>query len=216
MKATSAFDDFIPRISTIYDALGSCHSDLIPRRRCPGCQIGAESLFQELMRSWEWFLVEVLTDLIFGCHTSHITHPQSISRSIFPNRAAAHNELLRSRYEAGTGRVRLYPQPRAYILLHRPDMVIAVSEYWVPQNPISIEVQNNQSDILDLLTIRHGLSHGTSHAQNEMRSTLLRLDPANYYQTVGEFLLSRRTMTAPIWIDEFIDKVCRIAHRISP
>ncbi|MBM4601560.1 hypothetical protein GS496_06065 [Rhodococcus hoagii] len=95
-------------------------------------------------------------------------------------------------------------------------MVIAVAEHWVPQNPISSEFRASQVDIAEILKIRHGLSHGTAHAQTEMRAVLIRLDPGNIYSSAGEFLLSRRTMTAPIWLEAFIDSLCRIALRISP
>lgn len=216
MRATSALADFIPRVTSTYSALGGCHVDSKAKRHCTGCQIGAESVFQELMRSWEWFLVEIIVDLMLGHHTAHRTTPYAISRSRYANRTAAQNDLLRSNYSAGTGRVTLSQNPRSYLLLHSPSMVIAVAEHWLSQNPISDEVRNRQSDISDLLTIRHGLAHGTAHAQNEMRAAMLRLDPANHYTSVGEFLLSRSTVTNPLWIDEFIQKICGVVSRISP
>lgn len=216
MRATSAFHDFIPKISLRFEDLGTCHSARTPHRQCPGCRIGAEAIFQDLMRSWEWFLIELLTDLILGHHTAHVTHPQRVSTSRYPNRTAAHNALLRTKYIQQTGRVSLYPQPRSFLLLHNPSMITAVADYWIPDNPISIEILNSQADLSDLIVIRHGLSHGTLHAQNEMRAVMLRLDPLNHYGTVGEFLLSRPSLSSPKWLDHFIDTICRIVSRISP
>lgn len=192
---------------------GTCHPGTAAVRSCTGCRIGAEAAYQSIMREWEWFITETLVDLIAGYRTGHrnSTRPAAVR-----SRTVAESEFLRTRYDPRADTVSLKNYPGNFVLLHQPRMVITVSEYWVPQNPISTEYRNSQADISDALTLRHGLSHGTSHAQREMRSLLIRLDPGNVYTSVGEFLLARQTMSSDTWLERIGSRLYDSAVRISP
>lgn len=215
--ATSAAQDLLPRIEAAVNALGSCHNPTSPSRTCVGCQVSVESIYQSVLRSWEWFVVEVLLDLMMGYRTGHPNSIRSASSGAYNNRRDAESSLLRTRYDGVANIVTLKRNPGRYLLLHNPRMVITVAEYWVPpQNPLADEYRSSQTDISDVLTLRHGLSHGTAHSQQETRNLFLRIDPGNVYASIGEFLLSRPTMASDTWLEHFVNLLYGAATRISP
>lgn len=212
-RATSAAQTFVPAIVVEYEKLGTCHPGVQPS--CPQCQLTAEAIFQRLMSLWESFLVDVVVDHIEARPTGHYQPRHAVRRPKFSNRTDASNALLSTRRNRGS--VTHGGTPAPYLLLHEPTKVIDFVNYWMPSTDMETVFRANAQAISNILKIRHGLSHGTSHAQAELRSVLLGYVPLRTYQTVGEFLLDRPTPTRPdFWLDDMIDQICRFAIEISP
>lgn len=212
-RATSAGQMFVPAIVDEYEKLGICHPGVQPT--CLQCQLGAEAIFQKLMSLWESFLVDVITDHIEGRPTGHYQPRHAVRSPRFGNRIDASNALLSTRRNHGS--ISHGGTPALYLLLHDPGRVIDFVNYWMPSTDMEEVFRTNAQAISNILKIRHGLSHGTSHAQAELRSVLLTYAPLRTYQTVGEFLLDRPTATRPdLWIDVLIEQICRFATAISP
>lgn len=95
-------------------------------------------------------------------------------------------------------------------------MVIAVAAHWVPNSSIESVFRNHNADILEILKIRHGLAHGTAHAQQESRAAMLNYDPLHTYVSVGHFLLAKPVLGAPTWIEYLLSNLYGYAAMISP
>jgi hypothetical protein len=216
MSATSAYVHFTPRIIAAYQNLAATHHTSSYSAGCGGCHLAAEAVFQEAMRAWEWFVKEVLIDLMQGMSTAHRNPPKYTPRGVFANHADARTALLRTKYVSKTGVVQLKNNPGNFLLLHSPDMVIKVARYWVQDSPIETVYQNYKVDISNILKLRHGLSHGTLHAQIEARNTMMQYDPSKQYNSIGHFLLARPSINASTWIDTIIGDLHAFAALISP
>jgi hypothetical protein len=183
-------------------------------RNCPGCHLAYEGAFAQAMRYWEWFVKEVVIDLMAGAQTAHRT---SNCVPNFPhlNRAAARNELLRSRISGQPPRVTLRSHPGDYLLLHRPSSVVMIVQYWLTGSTVEQTFAGNSQDIERIVHIRHGLAHGTRHSQFQAQAALLALDPLSYYSTIGEFLAARDA-TGTTWLETIFDRLADWAIDMSP
>lgn len=213
-RATSAINTLVPGIAAEYEKLGYCHPAGVSSS-CRQCRLAAESIFQKMMSFWEAFLVDVIVDHIEGRATGHYRPRNPMRRARYNSRIDASNALLSMRRVNGVlthgGNV------AAYMLFHDPVKVIDYVKYWMPNTDMEAVFSANSHTIRNILRIRHGLSHGTAHAQAELRATLLSYAPLRTYGSVGEFLLDRRNPTDPeLWIEVMIEQVCGFATEISP
>ncbi len=215
MKATSAYISVSPRIANSYLALASSHHSSSFIAACSGCRLAAESVFQEAMRTWEWFVKEVLIELMCGYSTGHAVAATTLVGAPFPSKQLARSELLRVKYTASQG-VKLQKNPAKFLLLHNPNAVIAIARRWLVNSPIEQVYLNYKVDIDNLLKLRHGLAHGTQHAHIEARATMTALDPLNTYSSIGEFLLAKPKITSPSWLDTLIADLYNFACEVSP
>lgn len=214
-RATSAIETLVPRVVAEYEKLGYCHPTGVSPS-CRQCRLAAESIFQRMMSFWEAFLVDVIVDHIEGRPTGHYRPQHSVRRPRYSSRIDASNALLSTR-RSSNGVVTHGGNPMAYKLFHEPTVVIDYVSYWMPNTDMEAVFSANSHIIRNILKIRHGLSHGTAHAQAELRATLLSYAPLRTYGSVGEFLLDRRAPTDPdLWIEVMIEQVCRFATEISP
>jgi hypothetical protein len=182
-KATSAYDYFIPDVVNYYARLGFCHLPSGPVSSCLQCQLCAESIYQHAMARWESFLVEVIIDHIQGRPTAHPLPSNMVRAAQYPSRQAAQDAFHSTRMRNGT--VTRTGQPQPYILLHRPSTVIEFAKHWVPNTDMENVFTANAVRIQRILEIRHGLSHGTDHAQRAMRVAFLHFSPLKTYATPG-------------------------------
>ena len=214
MRATSATETVVPVAIAEYEKLGYCHPTGV-RPSCVQCRMCAEAIFQRLMGAWESFLIEVIVDHIEGRPTGHYQPQNAVRKAKYGNRIDATNALLSTRRNQGSLTHGGTPAP--YLLLHEPSKVADYISYWMPNTDMEHVFRANAQTIRNILKVRHGLSHGTNHAQAELRAVLLGFAPLRTYQSVGEFLLDRPNPTRPdLWIDTMIDRICSLAIEISP
>jgi hypothetical protein len=218
MTATSAYRDFCPRLVEAFESLQDSHHSKIFAPNCPGCQLAAESALQNAFRAWEWFIKEVIIDLMYSAPTAHRLPGHAASRSKYSTRHEARTDLLRTKYNGTLTQrpITLKARPGNYLLLHSPDMVAAVAEYWIPNSDLERVFRTNNVDIERILKIRHGLAHGTRHAQVESRQALLTYEPSKRFTSIGEFLLFSSQINSPPWIERLLDELVGYATQISP
>lgn len=184
--------------------------------QCSGCQLAAEALLQGAFRRWEWFVKEVLVDAMCGLQPRLKNAVPIIPAPLYRTRIDARDVLLSAKYDHGTQTVKLSKRPSNFLLLHSPDQVIAVARFVCSNSSVESTFSQYRSDIVNLLKIRHGLAHGTRHAQQELRAVLIRFEPLNTYNTIGEFLLASSRARNSSWLETLLDEMTNWAANMSP
>lgn len=214
MKAQSAQDAFYDELSAAHGSVFCTHHPSGPDQHCSGCISNAEGAFMRACRTWERFLFELLTELIAGCRTQHDHLYFVTSRFPQPSVQDARRELLRSRVRNGFFQLR--SSPGRYLLLHSPATIIAVADYWLESSSVSAIVIAHQTDIDDVIRLRHGAAHGSDDAQAGMRSVLVRLDPLRLYPSLGSYLLSRPPGGGDTQFERILTQFFNWAIEMSP
>lgn len=216
--ATSAFADLIPRLDPYYSALGECHKPRSPQSSCSGCQLAAEATFLAALRAWEWFVHNAIIDLMVAAPTMHRLDAPPARVGRFSNRVDAEQELLKCNFDnSRPGRIRLQPNPKRFIVLHNPALVSAICGYFGSNTKMQAVFDSAGTDIARILSIRHGIAHGTDDAIREMQGTLRHYQPTRAFASAGEFLLSTESITtSERFLDILLQQIFDYAHQISP
>ncbi|MEV4508134.1 hypothetical protein AB0K00_04160 [Dactylosporangium sp. NPDC049525] len=215
MRAISSSTAFAPALAEILEqATHAHHSE--PSAACGGCLLAAEGALVAAMRRWEWFVKELLIDLMTGAQTTHPNGPHSTSNFPQPNRLDARRQLLRTRYSAHTSSITLKRQPAQYLLLHSPTMVAATAAYWLRDSSVEAVFRGCSQDIERLLQLRHGLAHGTPQSQKQSRDAMMALDPLTTFSSMGEFLLAPSTVAPTSWLEFLLDSLVQWSVELSP
>ena len=214
MSAHSGFRDFAVLVADDYsDALRQHHvGELVSS--CFGCHHIASSLFASAMRRWEFFVEEVLIDEMCGLQGASVVATAPRPKTLHPSRTTARRQLLRSRYNPQLGTVTLSANPSQYLLLHSPGKIVQVASHWVTNSQLSDAVSRRASDIERLMTLRHGASHGTRHAQARARATMLGYEPTRLFADIGAFLAASPIGGATIWLEHVLEELCDIALEV--
>lgn len=214
MRAVSAEKEFTPYAVDAFEQAASHHGGRIDSQ-CIGCQVAAEGAFASTMRRWEWFVYELMVDLMSGRQTIH-RNGSCVRNHVHQTRSVAEQQLLRVRFNPFTGAVTLKPNPGNYILLHNPAMVSAVATYWLQNSSIETVFSGYRQDIERILHVRHGIAHGTSHAGSQCQAALLIYDPLTPYQTVGQFMTARTGDGVTTWLEHLLSLLVQWAAELSP
>lgn len=167
-----------------------------------------------IFRAWERFLFELLVDLMSGYKTAKHHEHFSIPVTRHGSSTAARTALLSSAYSNGI--VGLRKTPANYLLLHAPATVIAVANRWLVDSPVEHVFSAHAVDIGRVMKVRHGLVHGTDHAQIEMRAVMLQIQPMTPFQRGGQFLLSTPLGGGQTIFESFVDDLYSWATAMSP
>lgn len=215
MKAITADAEFVPHVVNAFDSATQFHHAGRLVLGCLGCEAAAEGAFAIVMRRWEWFVYELLVDLMSGRKTAHrnLTCARVHAHA---SRSAADSELRRVRYNPYTNAISLKTSPSGYLLLHNPAMVAEVARYWLRDSSVERVFLGYQRDIELVLHLRHGIAHGTAHATQQMRAAMLALDPLHVYMSIGGFLVSRTYDGVTTWLEYLFGSLVQWAVELSP
>jgi hypothetical protein len=215
VKAVGAGAEFAPQVVDSFEAATQSHHGGRIISGCRGCEVAAEGAFASVMRRWEWFVYELMVDLMSGRKTAH--RNESCARiHLHASRTVADSELRKVKYNAFTNTVTLKGSPGGYLLLHNPIMVADVARYWLHGSTVEKVFLGYQQDIERIMHLRHGVAHGTVHAGQQARNAMLFYDPLRAHSSVGGFLVSRTADNVTTWLEVLCDFLVLRAHELSP
>lgn len=167
---------------------------------CRACCLLCEAIFMEAMRGWE-VAVE-------GAVTAEIRErigPAATGDDSFGGDEAV-MLLRRTAYDFVSKEVTLLPEPKDYILLHEPDLIVAVTRHWVSESKVATAVTSLAEPIQRLVSLRHALAHGTDHARILALEVQSYYRPEREYGSVGEFLRSQ-SEAGRLMLDVLLDEL---------
>lgn len=204
--------------SALQDAYGAAHHHHhggIADATCVGCAVAAEGSFLRAVAGWEKLIIEIILQLMQGYGTRGRASLHSYTSTTYGSSALAEAQLLLSDYRPEKG-VQLKKRPSKYILLHDPLKIADVADFWLKVSPLSTICRQHTVKIRAVMTLRHGIAHGSDDAARNMRDVILQYEPLKSYSKAGFFLLDRPSVGAQTWLEFFLSELHDWAYSSAP
>lgn len=204
--------------SSILDELQnqSCHPIFCEHQGCPTCRHTALGVFIWTMGYWETILEDAIV------HEMCIISIEEGSngpcgRVPFTDKEHALRTLRETLYDEETGTVLEGATARGYILLHDPQLVCAVADYWVLDSHVSAVVGRNQTKIENLIDIRHAAAHASPRTQHLLQHAMQYFTPQvgeDDSTEVGAFLLTK-SANGQLMLAYLLNEVSELAKSVQ-
>ncbi len=182
---------------------------------CVGCALAAEGALLRAVAGWEGLVIELILQMMQGYSTRTRAALTSYSTTIYGSSAAAEAQLLLTNHQPGQP-VQRKTRPSRYILLHDPIKIADVADSWLEVSPLSTICRQQSRRIRALMTLRHGIAHGSEDAARRLREVILQHEPLKGYNRPGFFLLDRSAVGAPTWLEVFLAELHDWAYLSAP
>ena len=182
---------FFPILNEIRDR--SCHPIFCEHESCPTCRYTAVGVFIRAMGDWETFLEDAIIHEMCAASIKQGAY-EPHGRSKFTDKEDALRRLRETLYDDVTGSVLEGATARGYILLHDPQLVCAVADYWVRDSRVSAVIARNRTKVENLTNIRHAAAHAAPRTQHLLKRAIQYFAPEpteDDNTEAGAFLLTR-------------------------